>query len=297
MNSLLTRSRPILDAARPTFAERLVRAYSRAAPLEKGSFRLARFARGSRPREQWHGWFTTPDDLLLKLDLATYPDVSMAYGLYELDTIRTIRSLLKPGDHFIDCGANVGYVSLLASRAVGPGGKIDSVEPEPHNRGRLIEHLAVNGVNNSIIHPVALGSKSGTASIYFPPPSSNNHGTSSLYKPTPDSTPTEVPVARLDELIAGTPALIKVDVEGAEPLAIDGMAKLLSSATPPAIIIEHNPVTAKRAGFAPEEWLRRLLVIQPKYSAWIVGWRLKRLARPVEALAVAGQLNVLLRVP
>lgn len=284
-----------LSTASPTLTERLVRAYSRVAPLEKGSFRLARWARSSRPRDRWNDWFTTPDNLRLKLDLATYPDVSMAYGLYELDTIRTIRSLLKPGDHFVDCGANVGYVTLLASRIVGPTGKVDAVEPEPHNRARLLEHLSANGVANTTVHDVALGDRAGIASIYFPPPASNNHGTSSLYAPTPDATPTEVRVARLDDLVQGLPALIKIDVEGAEPLAIDGMVKLLASPKPPAIVIEHNPVTAKRAGFAPEEWLRRLLAIQPRYRASVIGWRLKALSDPLSVLGSADQVNVLLR--
>jgi FkbM family methyltransferase len=287
---------PTLPTSPNTFRECLVRAYSRVAPFEKGTFRLARFARSSRQPEHWHGWLETPDNLKLKLDLSTYPDVSMAYGLYELDSIRTIRALLKAGDHFIDCGANIGYVTLLASKIVGPAGRVDAVEPEPHNRGRLLEHLVANGVTNTTVHDLALGDAAGTAEIFFPPPRSNNHGTSSLYAPTPDATASDVRVAPLDDVVRGSPAVIKIDVEGAEPLAIDGMSNLLSSATPPAIVIEHNPVTAKRAGFAPEEWLRRLLAIQPRYQAWEIAWRLKRLRAPLAQLASADQINVLLRV-
>lgn len=286
----------ILDAQRPTFIERVVRGYSRIAPFEKGTFRLARLARRSRPRDEWQRWFTNPDGLRLNLDLATYPDVSMAYGLYELDTVRTIRSLLRSGDHFVDCGANIGYITLLASRIVGAAGQIDAVEPEPHNRARLSEHLAANQLANVRVHDVALGDREGTAKIYFPPPSSNNHGTSSLYAPTTDATATDVRVARLDDLVAGKPRLIKIDVEGAEPLAIDGMARLLSTDSPPAIVIEHNPVTARRAGFAADEWLRRLLAIQPAYQAWVIGWRLSKLHQPLGALARMGQANILLRV-
>lgn len=219
----------------------------------------------------------------------------MAYGLYELDSIRLIRSLLRPGDHFVDCGANVGYVTLLASRQVGPTGRVDSVEPEPHNRARLLEHLSANVVTNTTVHDVALGDSPGTAEIFFPPPAANNHGTSSLYAPTPDAMPTDVRVARLDDLITASPKLIKIDVEGAEPLAIAGMSRLLNAAAPPAIVIEHNPVTAKRAGFAPEEWLRRLLAIRPGYRASIIGRRPKPLRDPLSFLATAGQLNILLR--
>ena len=49
----------------------------------------------------------------LGLDLGTYPDCCMAYGLYELDTARLIKRLLRVGDHFVDAGANIGYFTLL----------------------------------------------------------------------------------------------------------------------------------------------------------------------------------------
>ena len=67
-------------------AEAALRGYSRIAPTERGGYRLARLVRRTRSREQWRDTFTTPDGLRFQLDLATYPDCCMAYGLYELDT-------------------------------------------------------------------------------------------------------------------------------------------------------------------------------------------------------------------
>jgi hypothetical protein len=54
--------------------------------------------------------------LTLNLDLGTYPDCCMAYGLYELATARWVGRLLGPGDHFVDVGANIGYFTLIEAQ-------------------------------------------------------------------------------------------------------------------------------------------------------------------------------------
>ncbi|HUF79655.1 MAG TPA: hypothetical protein VMN03_00855, partial [Burkholderiales bacterium] len=121
----------------PSVAEMLVRGYARVAPSERGGYRLARAVRRLRPREAWRDAFDTPAGRL-ELDLGAYPDCCMALGLYELDTARVLRRLLRPGDHFIDGGANIGYFSLMAARLVGSIGRVDAFEPQPENRARLL---------------------------------------------------------------------------------------------------------------------------------------------------------------
>src|SRR2546428_219103 len=103
-----------------------VRAYSRLALNERGGYRLARLARTFVPRCQWRATCQIPDGLHLDLDLGTYPVVCMAFGLYELDTVRVLRRLLRDGSWFVDCGANIGYFTLLAVRWMGPSGRVDA---------------------------------------------------------------------------------------------------------------------------------------------------------------------------
>src|SRR5215208_5948792 len=131
-------------------AEAALRGYSRIAPTERGGFRLAKLVRRLRKRELWRDTFLTPDGLRLKLDLSTYPDVSMAFGLYELDTARVIKKLLTRGDHFIDAGANIGYFTLLTANIVGPNGRVDAFEPHPLNRARLLDHLRENRLEGRV---------------------------------------------------------------------------------------------------------------------------------------------------
>src|SRR5688572_26447674 len=103
----------------------LLKAYSRIAPTARGGFRLDRLARRLLPRRALQGDFTTPDRSTLHLDLSTYPDCCMAVGLYELDTYRALRRLLRPGGWFVDVGANIGYFTILAARWTGISGRVD----------------------------------------------------------------------------------------------------------------------------------------------------------------------------
>lgn len=281
-------------AARASFA--LLRAYSRFAPTERGGYRLVRLARRTLPRERWRGRFVTPDKLRMDLDLGTYPDCCMAVGLYELDTYRQIRRHVAPGSWFVDCGANIGYFTLLAARWIGPTGRVDAFEPDPLNLARLQTHLAINGMENVVrIHPVAVGDRPGDLVLYHPTREQDNHGMASAYASLlPSARSFTVPCVRLDEELDGVPDVVKMDIEGAELPAITGMAGLLRSERPPRLILELNPVSAAAAGYKPSDLIRQLLAIQPRYRVYWIGWGLHRLSTPeaVDALPRQGNLLV-----
>jgi FkbM family methyltransferase len=279
-----------------SMTESCLRLYSRIALTERGGYRLARAARAFRPRQNWNSTFRTPDRLTLDLDLSTYPDCCMAYGLYELDTARLIKKILRPGHHFIDIGANIGYFTLLAAQRVGPTGRIDAFEPQPDNRARLLRNIQQNNLTHRVtVHPQALSDHSGLATIYFPALSATaNHGCSSLYPANAQSSHgTQVTTARLDQALKQAhPRLIKMDVEGAEPLVVSGMTDLLQCRNPPDIIAEYNPQQSKIAGFTPWEFIDRLLATQPQYRVYHIGWRLKPLNPRPETLQRFTQCNL-----
>ncbi|MBC8106377.1 MAG: FkbM family methyltransferase [Anaerolineae bacterium] len=286
-----------------SFTERVLKLYSRIAPTERGGYRLARAARKTRPRDAWRSTFHTPDGFDIDLDLSDYPDICMAYGLYELDTARLIKRLLKPGDHFVDCGANIGYFTLMAAQCVAASGKVDAFEPQAANFQRLSENLRRNNLLDPVrLHAMALSDREGTVELFRPTENVDNHGTSSMF-PDPEwqsraagtdavATTTQVRTARLDEVLAGSkPKLIKIDVEGAEPLVASGMSGLLSGDSPPKIILEFNPPKAAVAGFDSTEAVKRLLDVRPDYQIYTVGWRLKRVM--IGELKRFSQINVL----
>ena len=271
----------------------LLGAYSRIAPTGHGGYRLARFARRFHPPDDRVAFFRTPDHLRLHLDLGTYPDCCMAFGLYELDTARVLRRLLRAGDTFVDGGANIGYFALLAAKAVGPGGRVHAFEPQPDNRRRLAEHVAANGFQSVIdIHPVALSDRPGAVQLHTYANPASNHGQSTMFVlPGTETRSVSVETVRLDDYLPDiAPRLIKLDIEGAEPMAISGMAETLRRHRP-AIIVELNAATLGRAGFSVQEPIERLLGAVPEYRVQVIGWRLAPL-RDVHRL---GEVNLLFR--
>src|SRR5436305_1695567 len=82
---------------------------------------------------------------------------------------------------------------------------------------------------------------------------------------------------QLDDYLPGvTPRLIKLDIEGAEPLAISGMRETLRLHRP-AVIVELNATTLARAGFPTREPYDRLLDAVPDYVPRVIAWRRKRI--------------------
>lgn len=153
------------------------------------------------------------------------------------------RRLLRPGDQALDIGANIGLVSLLMSRLVGPGGSVHAFEPNP----RMLEAFKLmterNGLTNVELHEVALGESDGELELHVP---LGNAGAASLVRHYGQRTleTVSVPVRTLDDVVAAgridTIRLIKIDVEGFEPAVFRGARSLLSRQVPDAILFEFN---------------------------------------------------------
>jgi FkbM family methyltransferase len=262
-----------------------MRTYARVTPTERGGYRLARLARRFRSSHARRDTFRTPHGLTLDLDLNCYPDCTMAFGLYELDTARVMRRLLRPGDHFVDGGANIGYLTMIAAQCVGPSGRVDAFEPQPDNRARLDANLSRNGLTDRVrVHAEALSDVAGVATIHRFAGDEGNHGMATLFAgdgaaAAAATVSVEVPTVRLDEALIGTsPALIKLDVEGAESLAIQGMTALVKAMRPPAIILEHNPETLRRAGASGlSEPVRLLLATRDDWEVRVIAFGLPRI--------------------
>lgn len=276
----------------------MLRGYAHVAPTERGGFRLARVARRLVPRGGWRGIYPTGSGVSLELDLSTYPDVAMAGGVYELDTQRLLRALLRPGMHFVDGGANIGFFACRAAKLVGAGGRVDAFEPDPINRARLEANLARNKLARHVrVHPQALGERAESLTFHRPAAGSRrNHGESGRFPTDGEATETfEVKAVRPDEAIQTTPDVVKLDLEGSELLAVRGATRWVASSRPPTWVIEHNPPADARAGHRPGDVWRELLAHRPRYECWFVGPWLRPIASPAALDAFPRQGNVLLR--
>jgi FkbM family methyltransferase len=187
-------------------------------------------------------------------------------GNYEIAETRLCERLLQPGDVAVDVGANIGLYTLLFSQLVGAEGRVHAFEPAPANARRLRVNLLLNDTENVEAHQAAVFSRAGTQALnLFDPRLGAWHSLGRPELPDPFEggkllTPTdtvEVDAVTLDGYAetAGLEriALLKIDVEGAEPDVISGAAGLLRRRAVDAIIFEVSLPQAESLGHDPSE--------------------------------------------
>lgn len=161
--------------------------------------------------------------------------------------------LLRPGMTFVDAGANVGYVSVLASRLVGPEGLVIAVEPGPARLAQLHANLWRNGCTNAIVLPIAADSHRGHVRLVLDP----RGGAGSGERPGELPMPTVLaPCAPLDELLGD----LRVDVlrtaaEGGDVQAIRGMEQAVRRSSGITIVAEFSAGSGGGRGESPAEVL------------------------------------------
>jgi FkbM family methyltransferase len=174
------------------------------------------------------------------------------YGHWDgvLDQISTI---LHPGDIFIDGGANVGLMTVVAAQRVGDAGRVIALEPAEPAR-RILEHnVAVGGHSNVTILPWALADKAGKRSFVI-----RKYMGGSSFSPLDarGGTVVTVDVRTLDEVAAAEHAeharLVKLDLEGAEVAALRGGRDLLARGCAD-FIVENEPAVLREQGVQTHE--------------------------------------------
>ncbi len=199
-------------------------------------------------------WFSAQD---------TFVGFPIAVGVFEPDVQAALDRLLKPGMNCVDVGANLGFYSVkMASIVSSKGGKVFSFEPDPFNFWLLEKNRDENRLRDFIMtSQSACGEKPGEVRIVS---DSNpaNFGGMHIQRPeeTAIATPTSAPVLRLDDVIdlSVRVDLVKIDVEGYEPLVIRGMKRIINDSHP-VIICEFCPPALRLYGEdAPERLLTDL---------------------------------------
>lgn len=155
------------------------------------------------------------------------------HGSFEIQESEILRAVLKPGDSFVDCGANIGYYTLLGAAAIGPSGHVCAFEPVPDNYALLAKNIEDNGLGAIVTaYAVALGNVVGEVDITL---DRGNFGAHSLHAANvlePQGVVT-VPVRRLDDLLGQRRVdVIKIDTQGAESEILAGAAHILSRDRP-----------------------------------------------------------------
>jgi len=193
-------------------------------------------------------------------------------GYVEYDEENLVRAFLRPGMTAIDGGANVGHMSLICARRVRPGGHVHAFEPVPGTFAILRENVEVNGLEETVrVHRfafadrsdelvriecqeqysnmahMALGNDRDSAAV------PTHSGADSRAEPNPGGNVrvSEVSTVTLDDYVAREGLervdFLKLDLEGAETMALAGARRLLG-VMKPVVLCEFNNPTLVRFG-------------------------------------------------
>jgi FkbM family methyltransferase len=168
----------------------------------------------------------------------------------ELDFIKYLVSEIKPDDTFYDIGACIGmYTMHLAFK----GNLIYAFEPEPNFRDHLVKNIALNKISNIQIMPYAVSNVDGKTSLY----TSGASGKSPSLSDNGYTQSVDVLTRSLDSLVINdglqSPNIVKLDIEGAEILALRGMKSVLKDHPPRLILIEIHPELLRNFNSSTEE--------------------------------------------
>jgi len=231
----------------------------------RGSLFERRWARRALTKEYFDYEVESGMRLRLHFDSAIARDIYCHD--HELAERALLRRFLRPGDTFVDVGANLGLYSVLASRLVGPDGLVFSFEPDPKVYARLLFNLEANDCSNVRTFQLALSSLDETRAMQISNAgfdAYNSFGTPVRGEGTFEAH--DVACVRYDALTKVEPrmasaSMIKVDVEGWESMVLHGAIEQLSRENAPLLQLEFNDQAAKSVGLPCKElyqWLNSL---------------------------------------
>lgn len=170
-------------------------------------------------------------------------DFEFVVGRYEPEVTAAFHLHCRPGMTVFDIGANAGHHTVLLSKLCGPSGHVHAFEPLPENAACLLETLRINNLRNVTVHQLAVAETEGEAEFRFSGVfdgfaclAQGGHG-----RPGGQAT-ASISVRTMDlDAFCGKFAipqvgLIKMDIEGAELLALRGMTRVLCRHRPVLIV-------------------------------------------------------------
>ena len=179
-------------------------------------------------------------------------------GCYEPTETDPVRKRLQPGDTFIDVGASIGWFTVIASQLVGENGRVIAFEPEPTSFAPLKRNVEANGCRNVVLVQKALSNEPGIVSLHL---ARKSKGTHSIVLKKGYKTSIEVEAVRLDDYLQEHESeadFVKIDIEGAEGMVLDGMRETLEACDNLCLMMEYAPRALAISGYDPDELLHGL---------------------------------------
>ncbi|MFG0583268.1 FkbM family methyltransferase [Pseudomonas sp. zjy_9] len=203
------------------------------------------------------------------VDLHATPYTLLDFGSYESDETAFLKSVLRDGEVFLDIGANLGWYSLVLGRHC-PTSRIYAFEPIPSTVEMLEKNIRLNRLGNIEVIRMGLFSQEDELNFLFAPDVSGatslklagqSRGRASIQNVVCRTTTLDAFCASRDIV----PALLKIDVEGAELMVVQGGEKILE--TTPIILMELLRKWSRAFGYHPNDVFA--LLERYGYRAWV----------------------------
>jgi FkbM family methyltransferase len=205
--------------------------------------------------ETWGGKIHVHND-----DTGSLSTLSIS-GVFGPRDTQTVKDNVFSGNIVVDLGANIGYFTCLLAKIVGEGGKVFAFEPDPRNLKLLRRNIQENDYKNVIIADKAVSDVNGSCTLYS---SQKKFGANRIFesknKQTHDFIPIKSETICLDDYFEKQNLLkkidfIKIDVEGSEFRAFNGMKKILELNNNLKIFTEIAPSLLEDAGSSGKQVL------------------------------------------
>lgn len=174
-------------------------------------------------------------------------------GSHEEYITSLIKQHVKVGDTVIDIGAHIGYYSLLMAGLVGQRGNVIAIEAHPKNFELLQKNIELNGYENITAINKAASDTKKEISLYLDKSGSARH--SIIKDNSYCSKPITIEAAKIDDLVTTPIDFVKVDIEGAEILALKGMQNTIKRSEKMVIISEFTPMFMKAMDVDPKDYI------------------------------------------
>jgi FkbM family methyltransferase len=176
----------------------------------------------------------------------------VARGQWEPEFLDTCFSLIRPDETVVEVGTWVGPYSVLLGKHIVPQGRVIGFEPDPVAFRQCMINLDLNAVTNVHVLPIAISDKVGVVSLYTNRIFGNSG--SSIVDSNPgmeghEKRKVDVPCTTLDRIVATLglqPTTVKMDIEGAEDLALEGAGDTLARREVKLLLEIHHSYLMRR---------------------------------------------------
>ncbi len=183
--------------------------------------------------------------------------LSIQSGAYEYFASQILLPrLVRRGQVAVDVGAHIGYYTIILADLVGPRGRVHAFEPDRANFALLRRNVALNHHRNVRLERAAVSERGGEVTLYL---AHENLGDHRLFDYYHDRKGVRVKSLRLDDRLSSERVdFVKMDIQGAEYVALQGMTELLRRTREVVLLTEFAPRLLAQFGVQPVSYLRRL---------------------------------------